>query len=124
VLSKKVRELINSNAAQELAKKYNFEGINFSEPIIAINDKKSHRKYLVYRPILGHSVDEDNLVIEKFAKELKQLFLLNGLTPNDLQARQFMTSNESGKDYINLIDIEAYRETETKIPEGSSREVE
>jgi hypothetical protein len=62
--------------------------------------------------------------LSKFAKELKQLFLLNGLTPNDLQARQFMTSNESGKDYINLIDIEAYRETETKIPEGSSREVE
>lgn len=109
ILSKKIKEIVASNAVQGLAKRYGFAGMIFSEPIVAIIDKEFKNKYLIYKRIEQESfIPTAKKNIRELAQELRQLFKKNGIYPHDLQSRQFMITNQDGKTYIVLIDTEAY----------------
>lgn len=108
ILSKKIRELVASDMFQRLAKKYGFAGMKFAEPISALIDKEQHKKYLIYKNlelIDGMFPNDDSYI---FIDDLRRIFLQNNIFPNDLNIRQFIVTQENGKYYIVLIDIEAY----------------
>jgi hypothetical protein len=112
ILVKKIKEIIISNKAQELARRYGFSGIKFSEPIIALIDKEHYRKCLIYRNLKKENMPFPGNNSQNFADELREIFLQNNVSPNDLKENQFVVVQEDGKYYIVLIDTEAYFETE------------
>lgn len=110
ILSQKIKEIVESNEFQDLAKACNFEGIKFAEPIVAIIYKENQDKCLVYKNIKSERsiMKSDNT--DLLALGLRRVFLKNGINANDLRATQFIITKEDDKSYIVLIDTEAYTE--------------
>ncbi len=117
ILSKKVKEIVASKEVQELALRYGFSSIKFSEPIVALIYKKDSSKYLIYRNVAtpqSRFIFGDDLEhLEKLAQDLRKIFFKNGIYPHDLRWKQFMMTEEDGNKKLVLVDIEAY----TKSPE-------
>ncbi|MDP2789162.1 MAG: hypothetical protein Q8O46_03895 [bacterium] len=124
ILSKKVKEIIASNEAQQIAQVHGYESITFQDPIIAVVPRgKIRNKFLVYKRVPGSIYDIEPSSGERehlnfLVLELKKLFLRNGITPTDLRNTQFLFERKDSKYYLKLIDIEAFRLAE----EGSKTE--
>lgn len=142
LLSKRVREIIVSGEAQEIARKYGFGGIRFVEPIAGIIIKDG-RKFLVYKNIRSKEVyefeeegdfnfsysmpreirNEINNKLENafyngppsLAEELYKLFSDKGVIANDLRPNQFMLTKQDDTFFLNLIDVEAYRTQDSEV---------
>ncbi|MFA5791878.1 MAG: hypothetical protein WC884_02480 [Candidatus Paceibacterota bacterium] len=109
ILARKIKEIITLSAVQKLAKQHGFAGMKFSEPIFALVDRKNSSKYLIYRNMV--SIDEPkNCVWEILVKDLRKIFLQNGIYPHDLKSNQFMVVEQDGEPCVVLIDTEAYTE--------------
>lgn len=108
-LSPRVKKLVSSSAFQQLAKKYGFVGMGFSEPIAGIVGE--YDKYLVYRNIKDiRNTDSfwELLKMNRFAHNLRKLFIANGIVPHDLRQQQFLITERNGERFLYLVDIEAY----------------
>jgi hypothetical protein len=112
ILSKKVKEIICSAEVQELARRYGFYSMDFAEPITGIvyNNHRG-RKFLVYKNISNTRTMPVNFYLGDFSKDLRKIFVKNGIQPSDLRNDQFIFTIDSHNGYkITLIDIEAYTE--------------
>ena len=109
ILSKKIKNIVASSEVQELARKYGFAGMKFAEPIFALIFKESVKKALIYKNIkwkVGSTISG----FENLAEDLRKIFLQNNIHPNDLNPHQLMVTEQDGKLYIVLIDVESYIE--------------
>ncbi|MBI1871900.1 hypothetical protein HYS10_00610 [Candidatus Collierbacteria bacterium] len=78
-LSPKVRALMESEDAQEIARKYGYSSIRFLEPLIGFIDKKSGKKTVIYYYVDGESFRPQDDLIEGLAT----IFRNNGIEPYD-----------------------------------------
>ena len=120
ILSKKVKEIIASEEVQQLARNLNFAGFIFSEPIVSVVGKKYSQRYLIYKYIKEEKMLLGSRIVDQLALDLTKIFLKNDIFPHDLRDTQFMKTEENGKPYIVLIDIEAYTEINKPVPNSSS----
>jgi hypothetical protein len=108
-LSPRIKRLVASSAFQQLAKKYGFVGMEFSEPIAGVIEK--YIKYLIYRNVKDteapNSLAEESK-IDSLTCDLRKLFTINGIIPHDLKPEHLLTTKQDGKPFIHLTDIEAY----------------
>lgn len=107
-LSRKIKQIISSEKAQELARQYGFESFIFSEPIGAFINRESHNKFLVYRHIMDGDFLNEDFKLPFLVTKLRHIFFNNGINPNDLRSDQFMISEKDGKYTLILIDVEMY----------------
>lgn len=122
LLSKKIKEIVCSKEAQDIAKKYGFTVIEYNEPILAIIYKGENDKSLIYKKIDGEQSLEwirrnfhSNLSkIKNLTLDFRELFFKNNIYPHDLKDRQFLIVEKDGKPAIVLIDAEAYTEIDKK----------
>lgn len=108
ILSAKIKVVIASSESQAIAKKYGFEKINFTEPIVAVTRKASKQKFLIYEYAEGDVASSEDPKIIEFAEELKKLFLSKGIVAHDLSSRQFIITKTTNEHHITLIDTEAF----------------
>lgn len=109
VISPRIKDIVGSTEVQELARKYGFDSIKFAEPIFALTFKETAKKALIYKNIkwrVGTTGDD----FMNLAKDLRRIFLQNGIYSNDLHSNQFMTTEQNGKSCVVLIDVESYVE--------------
>ena len=118
VLATKIKKLISTKEFRDLAQKSGFSTLSFSEPIVAVLDKKSGRRFLVYKNLhrVGTFVSTPSVInMRIFVNKLRVLFQEHGIQPNDLNPSQFMVFDKGdGGMCIFLIDTEAYTEEEFK----------
>ncbi len=137
VLSKQVRDIIDSPETQELAKSYGYAGVRFAEALMALVDKSGKNgnlptsnspfvgltkdnakkgsdtskprsnKYLIYRKLV-RATDAPKYDQHGFLKALRKIFIKNGIFPADLKEYQLLETYDNGKFYINILDIESY----------------
>lgn len=114
IMSRKVREVIISGSAQEIAKKFGFDRLDFAEVILSIvTPEEKMQKRLVY-PHVDDNKKKDIPVsdLEGLALDLRKLFLEKGIVSSDLLGKQFLVNEKDGELVATLIDIEAYRTLE------------
>lgn len=123
VLSKKIKEIVASDEVQNLAKKHGFEGMKFSEPIIALVDRDHPIKYLIYRNIKKRALhfNINYSGAQDIVKNLRKIFLQNNIFPADLREEQFLVTQENDHSYIVLIDTEAYTKIDNQTLESESK---
>jgi len=109
-LSQKIKQIVASKEAQQLAQKHGFNNFVFLEPLAAFVNRKSRHKFLVYRHIMSGDFLDEDFHLPTLVPELKKIFLAHGIRPNDLRSDQFMIKEEDGKVTLILIDVEAYTE--------------
>ena len=110
ILSKKIKELIKSQKFQELVRRYGFLNLDFPEPILAMVINRSNHKYLVYKNIRSPIAYPMPRPSNEMVKELKELFIDNGVMPYDLRLDQFMVTGDEKGTHLFLIDVESYTE--------------
>ncbi|MFA7244641.1 MAG: hypothetical protein WC070_00495 [Candidatus Magasanikbacteria bacterium] len=131
LLSKRIKEIIASDDAQKIVRKWGFEGLRFVDPIAGVVARDG-RKFLVYKNIKSKEVYEfetegsfdlnyglptevrDDIEsklrnLYSITAELKKVFFDNGIHANDIRDNQFMLTKQGDKYFLNLIDVEAYR---------------
>jgi len=105
-LTKKIKDLVHLKEFQEVAKHYNFVSIEFAEPIMAIVERTSGFKYVIYQYVPEERRFGNN-VSNEMVKDFRKLFFKNGISPHDLRESQFLITEDRR---LILIDIEAYTE--------------
>ncbi len=131
LLSKRIKEIIATDEAQEIVRKHGFGGLRFVMPIAGVIARDG-RKFLVYKNIKSKEVYEfesegsfdlnyglptevrDDIEsklrnLYSIAAELDKVFFDNGIHANDIRDNQFMLTKQGDKYLLNLIDVEAYR---------------
>lgn len=105
ILSKKIKDLVASDAFQDVAKKHGFAGVTSSEPIAAMVERNSGEKYLIYKYVAGIN---PQYISSDLVQNFRALFKSNGIEPHDLREAQFMVMGEGNKGTLVLLDTEAY----------------
>lgn len=115
-LSPKIRDLLGTDEAHGIAKRYGFAGISFVEPLIGVIDRPSGNKYTVYPWIqpdysgdTWKHISSDGNARYGFLKRIKELLEGHGIEVDDFNIGQFLPEAREDGYYLNLIDIEAYR---------------
>lgn len=118
-LTPKIKAILASGKAKELAAKYSIEEITFVEPLIGLTNKATGQKIMIYDFIEGHNFSATNEVSptdfpldkrRQFVFDLTDLFQENGINPGDIDREQFMFGKTNPR-RLYLIDIEGYHTT-------------
>ena len=130
-LAPTIKKLVAQEDFQTLVKKYGFASLDFAEPIMAIVERSTKEKYLFYRCIDGteaHLMVEKRLLKEKnfrgIAKELKKLFLKNGIVAHDLSSYRWDQFMVAPGNNLFLFDIEAYTPEARTISTNNNRAID
>ena len=111
-IAPQVKSITASHEAQELARKYGYKSVRFIEPIIAIIDKKTGDKSLVYEYIEDAQSMSLNIptprywLDNKFVTEFDHLLWRNGIESNDHGGEQQFIFDK--KKNLYHIDAESY----------------
>ena len=113
ILSRKIKALIALPEFQNVVKANGFVDLSFSEPIMAIVDKKSGRKFILYKNYPqrrdSRNFEKSEIpALEEVAKGLRKLFLAHGINPHDLRWEQFLKIVDEQGERLVLTDTEAY----------------
>ncbi len=104
VLSAQIRDLVASDEAQGVAKKYGYLRISYVEPLVGLIDKVAGKKTVIYEYVENTGARP----LPDLVEDLERLFLRKGIYPDDIGTRQFLTSDTPKGMVLYLIDTEGY----------------
>jgi len=111
-ISPQVKAITASDEAQAIARTYGYKGVKYIEPVIAVIDKRTGNKSLVFEYIDGaenlalHMHNPNGWLNERLSKQIDDLLKRNGISSNNHDGeQQFMTDKNK---FLYHIDAESY----------------
>lgn len=118
-LAPRIKELLTSDEVLEMFASMGIEKVRNIDPLVAIIDRETKRKYVIYPHKKGTAIDSKMMDVDKqngLVKNIKAFFEENGVLVDDLEyANQIMVDVDAKTVYFN--DTEAW----SMIPENMKK---
>ena len=115
-MSQPINTAISDKKLQLAVMAHGFGGVKFVEPLLAVIDRSTGNKYVVYEHVEGKPLRLNYGNADDIVREIRQHLREGGIDAHDLTAQQLIF-NDRGKE-LYLLDTEAYlKSSPTEYPE-------
>jgi len=109
VLSPRIKELMASEGATEIATRYGIDEFRYVEPLIGLVERNTKSKYMIYNFINGEILPTHYARYAGLVTEIIKFLSSNGIYPYDMVLDDnFILEERDGRKIAHLIDTEKF----------------